>query len=130
MGSNYESRSNFFAPDFAYTGGLDGTIHAAYAAMDAQKLVSPDGSASRSMLTPTRVGDVGLSRDLRCRLLRTPLTQRIPLCSDLTTLPGPVTVTARSALAFSNRLLDHHARQLSRLQTSKTTLEAIPSRLD
>ena len=40
-------------------GGLDGTIHAAYAAMGAQKLVSPDGSASRSMLTPTRVGDVG-----------------------------------------------------------------------
>ena len=82
------------------------------------------------MLTPTRPGNIGLSRALRCRFLRTALAQRITLCSELITLPGPVTVTARSALAFSNRLLDHHARQLSRLQTSKTTLEAIPSRLD
>ena len=106
-----------------------GPIHAAYAAMDAQKLVSPDGSASRSMLTPTRAGDVGLSRDLRCRLLRTPLAQRITLRSKLITLPGPVTVTARSALAFLDWLLDHDA-QLSRLQTSKATLEASPACLD
>ena len=81
------------------------------------------------MLTPTRAGDVGLSRDLRCRLLRTSLTQRITLCSDPITLPGPVTVTARSALAFLDRLLDHDA-QLSRLQTSKATLEASPACLD
>ena len=106
-----------------------GPIHAAYAAMDAQKLVSPDGSASWS-LTPTRAGDVCPSRDLRCRFLRTALAQRITLCSELITLPGPVTVIARSALAFLDRLLHHHAQPLSRLQTSKTTLEAIPACLD
>jgi hypothetical protein len=89
-----------------------------------------DDLASWPMLTPIRPGNIGLSREFRCRFLRTALAQRITLCSKLVTLPGPVTMTVRSALAFSNRLLDHHARQLSRLQTSKTTLEAIPSRLD
>ena len=106
-----------------------GPIHAAYAAMDAQKLVSPDGSASWS-LTPTRAGDVCPSRDLRCRFLRTALAQRITFRSELITLPGPVTVIARSALAFLDRLLNHQAQPLSRLQTSKTTFEAIPARLD
>ena len=82
------------------------------------------------MLTPTRPGNIGLSRELRCGFLRTALAQRITLCSELITLPGPVTVTARSALAFLDWLLDHHAQLLSRLQTSKTTLEAGPACLD
>jgi hypothetical protein len=103
-----------------------GPIHAAYALMDAQEI----DSASRSTLAPTRAGDVRPSRDLRCRFLRTALAQRITLCSELITLPGPVTVIARSALAFLDRLLDHHAQPLSRLQTSKTTFEAIPACLD
>jgi hypothetical protein len=98
--------------------------------MDAQKLVSPDGSASRPMLTPTRRGNIGLSRELRCRFLRTALAQRITFRSELITLPGPVTVIARSALAFLDWLLDHHPQPSSRLQTSKTTFEAIPARLD
>src|SRR6476469_777595 len=55
---------------------------------------------------------------------------RITLCSKLITLPGPVTVTARSALALLDWLLDHHAQLLSRLQTSKATLEASPACLD
>ena len=79
---------------------------------------------------PTRPGNIGLSRELRCRFLRTALAQRITLHSKLITLPGPVTVTARSALAFLDWLLDHHAQLLSRLQTSKTTLEASPACLD
>ncbi len=107
-----------------------GPIHTAYAAMDAQKLVSPDGSASRPMVTPTRPGNIGLSRELHCRFLRTALAQRITFGSELIALPGPVTVIARSALAFLDWLLDHHARPLSRLKTSKTTLEAIPACLD
>ena len=55
--------------------------------------------------TPTRPGNIGLSRELRCRFLRTALAQRITLCSELITFPGPVTVTARSALAFSTGCL-------------------------
>jgi hypothetical protein len=74
--------------------------------------------------------DVFPSRELRCRFLRTALAQRITFRSELITLPGPVTVIARSALAFLDRLLDHHAQPLSRPQTSKTTFEAIPARLD
>jgi hypothetical protein len=82
------------------------------------------------MLTPTRPGNFGLSRELRCCFLGTALAQRITLCSELIALPGPVTVIARSALAFLDWLLDHHAQLLSRLQTSKTTLEASPACLD
>jgi hypothetical protein len=83
------------------------------------------------MLTPTRPGNIGLSRELRCRFLRTALAKRrITICSELITLPGPVTVTARSALAFLDLLLDHHAQPSSLLQTSKTTFEAIPACLD
>ena len=67
------------------------------------------------MLTPTRPGNIDLSRDLRFRFLRTALAQRITLCSELVTLPGPVTVTARSALAFSNRLLDHGGSTYGRI---------------
>ena len=74
-----------------------------------------DGSASRPILAPTRSGNIGLSRELRCRFLRTALAQRITLCSELITLPGPVTVTARSALAFSNRLLDHGSSTYGRI---------------
>ena len=103
-----------------------GPIHAAYAVMDAQEI----DSASRSTLAHTRAGDVFPSRDLRCRFLRTALAQRITLCSELITLPGPVTVTARSALAFLDWLLDHHPQPSFRLQTSKTTFEAIPAYLD
>jgi hypothetical protein len=103
-----------------------GPIHAEYAVMDAQEI----DSASRSTLAPTRLGNIGLSRELRCRFLRTALAQRITLGSELITLPGPVTVIARSALAFLDWLLDHHAQALSRLQTLKTTLEAIPACLD
>jgi hypothetical protein len=79
------------------------------------------------MLTPTRPGSIGLCREFRCRFLRTALAQRITLCSEIITLPGPVTVIARSALAFLDWLLDHHAQPLSRLQTSKTILEASPA---
>ena len=85
---------------------------------DPLMLLWSDGSASLPILTPTRPGNIGLSRELRCRFLRTALAQRITLCSELITLPGPVTVTARSALAFLDWLLDHHAQLLSRLQTS------------
>src|SRR6476620_12377006 len=88
-----------------------------------------DGSASRPVLTLTRPGNIGLSRELRCRFLRTALAQRITLCSELITFPGPVTMTARIALAFLDWLLDHDA-QLSRLQTSKATFEASPACLD
>jgi hypothetical protein len=63
------------------------------------------------MLTPTRPGNIGLSRELRCRFLGTALAQRITLDSALITLPGPVTVIARSALAFLDWLLDHHAQR-------------------
>jgi hypothetical protein len=93
-------------------------------------LLWSDGSASLPILTPTRPGNIGLSRKLRCRFLRTALAQRITLCSELITLPGPVTVTARSALAFLDWLLDHHPQPSSRLQTSKTTFEATPACLD
>ena len=74
-----------------------------------------DGSASRPMLTPTRPVNTGLSRELRCGFLRTAFAQRITLCSELITLPGPVTMTARSALAFSNRLLDHGGSAYGRI---------------
>jgi len=47
-----------------------------------------DGSASRPVLTLTRPGNIGLSRELRCRFLRTALAQRITLCSELITFPG------------------------------------------
>jgi hypothetical protein len=74
---------------------------------DPLTLLWSDGSASLPILTPTRPGNIGLSRELRCRFLRTALAQRITLCSELITLPGPVTVAARSALAFLDWLLDH-----------------------
>jgi hypothetical protein len=89
--------------------GQMGPIHAEYAVMDAQEI----DSASRSTHAPTRLGNIGLSRELRCRFLRTALAQRITLGSELITLPGPVTVIARSALAFLDWLLDHHSQPLS-----------------
>ena len=107
-------------PSFGYPGGSDGTH---------SRCFWSDGSASRPVLTLTRPGNIGLSRELRCRFLRTALAQRITLCSELISFPGPVTMTARSALAFLDWLLDHDA-QLSRLQTSKATLEASPACLD
>jgi hypothetical protein len=70
-------------------------------------LLWSDSSASWPMLIPTRPGNFGLSRELRCCFLGTALAQRITLCSEVITLPGPVTVIARSASAFLDRLLDH-----------------------
>jgi hypothetical protein len=66
-------------PNFAYPGASRWDPFTPHTlAMDAKKLVSPDGSASRS-LTPTRAGDVCPTRDFRCHFLRTALAQRITL---------------------------------------------------
>ena len=75
--AGYESRSHSPHLNLAYPRGVQmGPIRAAWS----------DGSASRPMLTPTRPGNIGLSRELQ-----TALAQRITLCSELIALPGSVT---------------------------------------